>query len=79
MGPDASYHVKPKRKYIRDENELAMKQGVLHQLYISECEDNLLATEEANAQMLAQLDAEMEKHNGSEALIKPEVGEAKSL
>lgn len=56
--------------YIRDENELAMKQGALYQLYIKECEDNLLVTEEANTQMQAQLDAELEKHIGSETIIK---------
>ncbi|OIW26606.1 nuclear condensin complex subunit Smc4 [Coniochaeta ligniaria NRRL 30616] len=56
--------------YVKDENELAMKQGALYQLYISECEDNLLVTEEANAQMQAQLDAELEKHAGSEQIIK---------
>lgn len=56
--------------YVKDENELAMKQAALYQLYISECEDNLLVTEEANAQMQSQLDVEVEKHNGSEQLIK---------
>ncbi|KAB5542450.1 RecF/RecN/SMC [Coniochaeta sp. 2T2.1] len=56
--------------YVRDENELAMKQAALYQLYISECEDNLLVTEEANAQMQAQLDVELEKHAGSEQIIK---------
>jgi len=56
--------------YVKDENELAMKQAALYQLYISECEDNLLVTEEANAQMQAQLDAELEKHAGSEQIIK---------
>lgn len=56
--------------YIRDENELVMKQSALYQLYISECSDNLVVTEEAIAQMQAQLDEELEKHNGSEAIIK---------
>lgn len=56
--------------YVKDENELAMKQAALYQLYISECEDNLLVTQEANAQMQAQLDAELEKHAGSEQIIK---------
>jgi structural maintenance of chromosome 4 len=56
--------------YVKDENELAMKQAALYQLYISECEDNLLVTQEANAQMQAQLDVELEKHAGSEQIIK---------
>ncbi|KAJ9145373.1 Structural maintenance of chromosomes protein [Pleurostoma richardsiae] len=56
--------------YIRDENELAMKQSALYQLYISECNDNLAVTEEAIGQMQAQLDDELEKHNGSEQVIK---------
>lgn len=56
--------------YIRDENELTMKQSALYQLYISECTDNLVVTEEAITQMQAQLDEELEKHHGSEAIIK---------
>ncbi|KAK4444971.1 putative nuclear condensin complex subunit smc4 protein [Podospora aff. communis PSN243] len=56
--------------FIRDENELAMKQAALYQLYISECDDNLAVTEEAIGQMQAQLDEELEKHNGSEQVIK---------
>ncbi|MDA4133175.1 MAG: hypothetical protein OK454_08650, partial [Thaumarchaeota archaeon] len=56
--------------YIRDENELVMKQSALYQLFLSECDDNLTVTEEAISQMQAQLDAELEKHEGSEQLIK---------
>ncbi|EDN95150.1 hypothetical protein SS1G_11025 [Sclerotinia sclerotiorum 1980 UF-70] len=56
--------------YIRDENELTMKQSALYQVYINECGDNLAVTEEAIGQMQAQLDAEMEKHQGNEAGIK---------
>lgn len=56
--------------FIRDENELTLKQSALYQLYISECNDNLTVTEEAINQMQAQLDAELEKHQGSEQVIK---------
>lgn len=56
--------------YIKDENELAMKQAALYQLYISECGDNISVTEEAIGQMQAQLDAELEKHQGNEDGIK---------
>src|SRR3954470_962858 len=56
--------------FIRDENELTMKQAALYQLYISECDDNLAVTEEAISQMQAQLDEELEKHNGGEQIIK---------
>ncbi|TGJ83829.1 hypothetical protein E0Z10_g4969 [Xylaria hypoxylon] len=56
--------------YIRDENDLALKQSALYQLYISDCNDNIAVTEEATSQMQAQLDAEMEKHQGSEHIIK---------
>ncbi|KAI1276270.1 RecF/RecN/SMC N terminal domain-containing protein [Xylaria sp. FL0933] len=56
--------------YIRDENDLALKQSALYQLYISECNDNVAVTEEAISQMQAQLDAELEKHQGSEHIIK---------
>ena len=56
--------------FIRDENELTMKQAALYQLYISECDDNLAVTEEAIGQMQAQLDEELEKHTGGEQIIK---------
>lgn len=56
--------------YLRDENELASKKSALYQLYISECNDNVLVTEEAITQMQAQLDDEVEKHQGSEVIIK---------
>lgn len=56
--------------FIRDENELVLKQSALYQLYISECSDNLAVTAEAISQMQAQLDAELEKHQGSEQIIK---------
>jgi structural maintenance of chromosome 4 len=56
--------------YIRDENELAEKQSTLYQIYIAECEDNAKVTEEAIEQMQAQLDAELQKHAGSEDSIK---------
>ncbi|OLN87747.1 Structural maintenance of chromosomes protein 4 [Colletotrichum chlorophyti] len=56
--------------YIRDENELAIKQSALYQVYIGECHDNVAVTEEAISQMQAQLDDELEKHHGSEKVIK---------
>lgn len=56
--------------YLRDENELTRKQSALYQIYIDECNDNLIVTEEAITQMQAQLDEELEKHQGNEAIIK---------
>ncbi|KAF7562523.1 hypothetical protein G7046_g1595 [Stylonectria norvegica] len=56
--------------YVRDENELAIKSSALYQLFIQECNDNLSVTEEAINQMQSQLDTELEKHNGSEQIIK---------
>ncbi|KOS17653.1 Structural maintenance of chromosomes protein 4 [Escovopsis weberi] len=56
--------------YIQDENELVMKQSALYQLYIQECSDNLTVTEEAIGQMQAHLEAELEKHQGSQQHIK---------
>lgn len=56
--------------YVRDENELAMKKNALYQIYVSECQDNITVTEEAISQMQAELDAELEKHHGSEQVIK---------
>ncbi|KZL75361.1 nuclear condensin complex subunit SMC4 (RecF/RecN/SMC N terminal domain-containing) [Colletotrichum tofieldiae] len=56
--------------YLRDENELTIKKSALYQLYIGECNDNVAVTEEAISQMQAQLDDELEKHHGSEKVIK---------
>ncbi|KIV96343.1 hypothetical protein PV10_00224 [Exophiala mesophila] len=56
--------------FIRDENELAEKQSALYQIYIAECEDNTKVTEEAIQQIQEQLNAELEKHAGSEDTIK---------
>ncbi|KAH8683513.1 condensin complex component SMC4 [Ilyonectria robusta] len=56
--------------FVRDENELAMKQSALYQLFIHECNDNLTVTEEAINQMQAQLDVELEKHHGGQQVIK---------
>lgn len=56
--------------YIRDENELAVKQAGLYQVYIDECGDNLKVTEEAIGHMQGQLNAELEKHQGNEDGIK---------
>ncbi|QPC79993.1 hypothetical protein HYE68_010745 [Fusarium pseudograminearum] len=56
--------------FIRDENELALKQSALYQLFIHKCNENLTVTGEAITQMQAQLDAELEKHHGSEQIIK---------
>lgn len=56
--------------YIRDENELALKQSALYQVYLDECGDNLNVTEEAIGQMQGQLNAELEKHQGNENGIK---------
>ena len=56
--------------FIKDENELATKQSALYQIYVDECGDNLKVTEEAISQMQDQLNAELEKHQGSEEGIK---------
>lgn len=56
--------------YIQDENELALKQSALYQVYIGECGDNLKVTDEAIGQMQFHLDAELEKHRGNEDGIK---------
>ena len=56
--------------YVRDENELAMKNAALYQIYMGEVEDNIAVTEEAIAQIQSLLDAELEKHHGSEEVIK---------
>lgn len=56
--------------FIRQENDLAEKQAALYQIYLAECSDNAQVTEEAIAQMQSQLDAEQQKHAGSESSIK---------
>lgn len=56
--------------FIRDENELAVKQSALYQVYIDECGDNLKVTEEAIGQMQEQLNAELERHQGNQDGIK---------
>ncbi|KAI9841220.1 MAG: hypothetical protein M1838_003665 [Thelocarpon superellum] len=56
--------------YLRDENDLAVKQSALYQIYIDECGDNVRVTEEAIAQMQEQLSGEMERHQGNEAGMK---------
>ncbi|OAA70760.1 nuclear condensin complex subunit Smc4 [Akanthomyces lecanii RCEF 1005] len=56
--------------FIRDENELTIKQSALYQLFLHECNENITVTEEAISQMQAQLDDELEKHQGNETLIK---------
>lgn len=56
--------------YIRDENELSLKQSALYQVYIDECGDNLKVTDEAIGQMQDHLNAELEKHQGNEHGIK---------
>ena len=56
--------------YIKDENELAIKQSALYQIYINECSDNSRVTEEAILQMQELLNLELEKHQGNEDGIK---------
>jgi structural maintenance of chromosome 4 len=56
--------------FIRDENELTLKQSALYQVYVDECGDNIKITEEALSQMQTQLNEELGKHQGSEDEIK---------
>src|SRR5690242_19237288 len=56
--------------YIRDENELATKQSALYQLYISEFDDHIQVNQESVSLMQAQLDDELQKHQGNEEGIK---------
>ncbi|KAB8659334.1 hypothetical protein FH972_026223 [Carpinus fangiana] len=52
--------------YIQDENELAIKNSALCQIYIHDCDDNIQVSKEAVGQMQTQLDTELERHRGSE-------------
>lgn len=57
-------------EFIRNENDLAMKQAALYQIYTSECGDNITVTQETMAQLQAELGEEMEKHQGNMEGIK---------
>ncbi|KAF1920585.1 RecF/RecN/SMC [Ampelomyces quisqualis] len=56
--------------YIRDENQLAVKQSTLYQIYIAEFDDHIEVTQESVGQMQADLDEELQKHQGSEEETK---------
>jgi len=56
--------------YIRDENEIASKQSALYQIYLSELDDHLQVTGESVAEIQAQLNEELQKHQGNEEEIK---------
>ena len=56
--------------YIRDENELASKQSTLYQIYVSEFNDHIQVTQESVGQLQAQLEEELQKHQGNEGEIK---------
>ncbi|KAK6537942.1 hypothetical protein TWF694_010838 [Orbilia ellipsospora] len=56
--------------YINNENELAMKQGALYQVYMSECEQNIAVTQDSMNQLQITLEQEQEKHEGKEVEVK---------
>ncbi|KAG8624861.1 hypothetical protein KVT40_006612 [Elsinoe batatas] len=56
--------------FIHNENDLAMKQAALYQIYTAECGDNIAVTEEGMAELQKELGEELEKHKGNEDGIK---------
>lgn len=52
--------------HVKDENELASKQSALYQIFVAECGDNIQVTDEAIGQIQAQLNEELERHQGNE-------------
>ncbi|KAF3179517.1 hypothetical protein TWF225_003469 [Orbilia oligospora] len=56
--------------YINNENELAMKQGALYQVYMSDCENVIAVTEDSMNQMQISLQEEQDKHQGKEEEVK---------
>ncbi len=56
--------------YVKNENELALEQSALYQVYVDECGDNIKVTEQVIQQAQAQLDQELDKHKGNEDEIK---------
>ena len=56
--------------YVRDENELTIKQSTLYQIYIEESTDSLQVSQEATTKLQTSLDDELRRHTGSEERIK---------
>ncbi|OMP85967.1 Structural maintenance of chromosomes protein 4 [Diplodia seriata] len=56
--------------YIRDENELAIKQSALYQIFLNDTSDNIQVAQEAINEAQASLNEELERHKGSEEEIK---------
>ncbi|KAF2752224.1 RecF/RecN/SMC protein [Sporormia fimetaria CBS 119925] len=56
--------------YIRDENELACKKATLYQVLMSDIADHLQVTQEAVTQLEAELNEELERHQGNKESIK---------
>ncbi|KAF3906498.1 hypothetical protein ABW20_dc0106805 [Dactylellina cionopaga] len=56
--------------YVNNENELAMKQGALYQVYMAECEQNIAVTEDSMNQLQITLQDEQSKHHGKETAVK---------
>ena len=52
--------------YVKNKNELALKQSALYQIFVEECVDNVKVTEKTIGQMQAQLELELGKHQGNE-------------
>ncbi|KAI9669167.1 MAG: hypothetical protein M1829_005168 [Trizodia sp. TS-e1964] len=52
--------------FIRDANDLAMKQSALYQIFIDECNDNTNVMGETVGRLQQQLDAELAKHKGNQ-------------
>lgn len=56
--------------FIRDENELVLKQAALYQIYLAECGDNALVAEEAIEQIQARLAAELARYGDAEQEVQ---------
>jgi structural maintenance of chromosome 4 len=56
--------------YVKHENELALKQAGLYQIYLDECGDNIAVMAQAIAQTQAQLEEELGRHRGNEDEIR---------
>lgn len=55
---------------ILTENELAIKQSALYQLFVAECAANLSVTQECITELEAELQSSAESYKGNEELIK---------
>ena len=56
--------------FVKDENDLTIKQSALWQIYVNDCEDNIQIANESVGQLQGQLNSETERHNQGQEEIR---------